>query len=297
MNIQIPDSLDPVLLDSISNNIRMTAENTRFSTIDWVSFGIAVFALVLSLMSVVYAHVTYFSQKHTEEYTRSTQTNTSRITLLSQQGLLEDLVRHLYRNMVVTYAIKTKLDVLGWDRCYPSEEHLIKLKVPIENIHLEAFYGDDRIYSSINHLYLLLRNYNTEIDIALLHFPQSGLEVDVKKRDLDTLLFKPGFLTEKIMEILEDFNFGEMPAYVAVANEIQHAFEKNQSRKHGRQWTGTFTRLDVENTAFVTSVFGRLADDKYLPNTFTSMFNQDVFVECGKNENESEKIFMIPFHS
>lgn len=297
MMIQSSFPLDPVLLDSISNNIKMTAENTQFSTIDWISFGIAVFALLLSLLSVLYAHITYFSQKHTEENTKSTQTNTSRITHLSQQGLLEDMVRHLYRNMVVTYAIKTKLDVLGWDKYYPSEEHLIKLRVPIENIHLEAFYDDGRVYSIINHLYLLLRNYNTEIDIALLHFPQAGLDTAVKRRDLDTLLFKPGFLTEKIMELLQDFNYKELPAHTSVAQEIQRSAESNQSRKQGSPWTQAYTPLDMEHTGFVTSVFAKQARHTYVPEAFTSMFNQDVRIECGKNENGAEKIFMIPFHA
>ena len=297
MIIQILNSLDPILLDSISNNTKMTAENTQFSTIDWISFGIAVFALFFSLLSVVYAHVTYFSQKRTEENTKSTQANTSRITHLSQQGLLEDMVRHLYRNMVVTYAIKTKLDTLGWDKHYPSEEHLIKLKMPVENIHLEAFYDDGKFYSIINRLYLLLRNYNTEIDIALLHFPQSGLNTAVKKRDLDTLLFKPGFLTENIMEVLKEFNYKELPAHNTIAHEIQHTSEQNQARKQGEQWTHAYTPLDMEKTAFVTSVFERLTDGSYIPNSFTSMFNKDVIIECGKNENGSEKVFMIPFHS
>ena len=125
---------------------------------------------------------------------------------------------------------------MGWDKHYPSEEHLIKLKMPVENIHLEAFYDDGKFYSIINRLYLLLRNYNTEIDIALLHFPQSGLNTAVKKRDLDTLLFKPGFLTENIMEVLKEFNYKELPAHNTIAHEIQHTSEQNRARKQGEQW-------------------------------------------------------------
>lgn len=77
---------------------------------------------------------------------------------------MNDLIRHLYRNYVKTYAIRTKLEDVEY-KGYPSEDNFIKMYIPMENIHLEIFYGD-KAYSIIHTLYLQLRNYNVEVQVA-----------------------------------------------------------------------------------------------------------------------------------
>ena len=56
----------------------------------------------------------------------------------------------------------------------------------------------------MNKLYLRLRNYNTEIDVALSHFPNKEVGAEIRKHDLDTLMFKPGLLVEKNVDALKN---------------------------------------------------------------------------------------------
>ena len=148
-----------------------TANNTTFE-FWWDGFNI-----FIAVTALVFSVFTFCSQNKTSR-------NTKKLSQHAQRNLLLDLVRHLYRNLVITYTVKTKLEDILY-KGYPSEEHLIKLKVPMENIHLEAFYGNDRMYEVMHNLYLNLRNYNEEIDVACIHFKDTNLSEEVKKRDLN----------------------------------------------------------------------------------------------------------------
>lgn len=298
------ETTSKVVLDSISSiceNTSQTADNTKLGGYDWITLLVAVLALITSFAAMIYAKQTLKSQKSTEEYTLATQGNTQRISLETQRGLLIDLVRHLYRNFVVTYAIKTKLNHLGYDKYYPSEEHLLKLKAPVENIHPEAFY-DNKHYTEINKLYLLLRNYNTEIDVALSHFSQREIDIEVKKRDLGTLLLKPELLVKEIIDCLCKFySEADTPAsnkddiYREAADIIRNAAKGNQSRPHGDTWAYEFTPYDDINSRFITSIFAHTTSRVYAADEFLNMFNTDALIECGDNEKGSPKIYMIKY--
>ena len=302
MNQLIGDTILTVVSDSVFNNIcdiRMhtfaTAHNTELCWYDFHTLFVAVLALLTSLAAVYFAKETYKSQKQTEKYTSETQGNTQRISLESQKGLLVDLVRHLYRNLVVTYAIKTKLKHFGYDKYYPSEEHLLKLKVPVENLHLDAFYDNIDNYKTINKLYLLLRNYNVEIDVALNHFPQHGVDASIKEHDLDTLMFKPGFLVEKIMEFLCQLYPNEQDKMFREAYDIVcDAAKDNQSKRHGEAWPYEFSPYEDESSRFITKLFVHMSGSN-AAYEFLQLFNADALIECGHNENESEKIYMIKY--
>lgn len=288
-----------VMLDSISRicvHTSDTAKNTALCGYDWTTLSVAILALITSFAAMIYAKKTFKSQQRTEEHTQITQGNTRRISLNSQKGLMIDLVRHLYRNLVVTYAIQTKLEHLGYDKCYPSEEHLLKLKVPVESIHLDAFYNDEELYTKINRLYLLLRNYNTEIDVALSHFPRQEIDVVIKKHDLATLMFKPGFLVENIMGFLcELFHDEQDSIYRAASDVVREIAKDNQSKPQGEPWPYDFMPYEDEKSRFITSIFAHTTSKAYAADEFLDMFNTDALIECGKNDKESDKIYMIEY--
>ena len=85
---------------------------------------------------------------------------------------------------------------------YPSEEHFKKLKIPMNNIHLDSFYENEKHFQTMYNLYLNLRNYNEEITVAEKHFVNPILPKISKEEDLDTLEFKVFFLTERIIETI-----------------------------------------------------------------------------------------------
>ena len=289
-------------ISSISGYTSKTADNTALCGYDWITLCIAALALITSFAAMIYAKKTYKSQELTEKHTLETQSNTQRISLETQKGLMIDLVRHLYRNLVVTYAIKTKLEHFGYDKYYPSEEHLLKLKVPVENIHPEAFY-DNKYYTEIDKLYLLLRNYNTEIDVALNHFLHQGMARDVKERDLGTLLFKPGLLVENIVNCLcKLYSEGDSPVlkedniYRESYDTICNAAKKNQHGEHGAAWPYEFVPYEDEKSRFITKLFVHMSSSN-AANEFLEMFNADALIECGNNDKESPKIYMIKYEN
>ena len=98
-------------LTNIQEFTRATAQNTTFE-FWWDGFNI-----LIAVIALLFSFFTYLSQKNTSD-------NTQKISQDTQRNLLLDLVRHLYRNLVITYTIKTKLEDISFEG-YPSEEHLV----------------------------------------------------------------------------------------------------------------------------------------------------------------------------
>ena len=90
---------------------------------------------------------------------------------------------------------------------YPSEEHLLKLKVlPEDVLHLESYNQDDKIYQKMHELKLLLRNYDIEIDTAMTHLKENAQDEAMIRENLDTLTFKPLLLISKIVGVVKSLD-------------------------------------------------------------------------------------------
>ena len=276
-----------------------TAVNTTFSFWDG-------FSIFLASTSLVFSIFTYYSQKNTSD-------NTKKLSQEAQHKLLLDLVRHLYRNLVITYTIKTKLIDIDF-KGYPSEEHLLKLKIPMENIHLDAFYGNDKRYEVMHNLYLNLRNYNEEIDIACQHFKNPTILKEVKYRDLNTLLFKPSFLTERLLitiyelwelrSISEDFGketyrkrilplLKDTKTIKEVKDKILEAQigATNASNRYRSIIDDNFIAYSNANSSYKQTLFY----DADVWKDFVRKLKHDVAVERGKNDEGGDKVYIIPF--
>lgn len=271
-------AMDNEIFGAIKNNTQLTADNTSRDEIFWITFLISLIALAVAIGSYWYARKTYFSQKQTEA-------NTLRLPLDMQRNLLIDTIRHLYRNLVVVYTIKTKLEACAFDS-YPSEEHLVKLKIPLETIHLEIF-NKDKHYQEMSDLFFKIRNYNEEIDIACRHFMSSNIDKKVKQRDIDTLMFKPGFLVQCIIEKLE--KIWQINGKSQAIQVITHAH--NENIKHNQPVseppTG-YTQYKNVKDKFIQALY-----NENNAKEFFDIFNTDVIIECGVNSQNSPKIFMI----
>lgn len=119
-----------------------------------------------------------------------------------QRRVLFDLIRHLYRNKVCICAVAWKLERQGYASFYPSEEHLLKLKVLPEDLRFDRFNNTPQYYDILHALELKFRNYNTEVDVALAHLKEKELLHDSKKRDLAVLSKKSDYLTKEIMQLM-----------------------------------------------------------------------------------------------
>lgn len=246
-------------------------------------------ALIVAVFLMVFTKGTLNSQKQTEA-------NTYRLEPRVQKKLLEKMCQHLYRNMVVSYTIKTKIEKekgkgKGKISVYPSEEHLVKMKVNLEDIHDEIFYKEEEHFSKISRLYVLLRNYNAELDIICAHLSSPTIDDGTKERDIRTLLFKCHNLIEEIV----DFTNSVWPGQVV--NEVHTLIEKEWrgDKKKVPDHKGTDTAIlgfepyQTTGTVFTDKLFGGE------PEVFLAHFNEDVRVEMGNNNEDAEKIHMIKF--
>lgn len=277
------------------------ADNTSFDSKAKVAWWVAILALIVSAVSMYYAIITYKAQKETEintkrseENTKRAEQNTKRVSLEAQRLLLCELLRHLYRNYVIIYTMRTKMQEIDY-RGYPSEEHFEKLKIPMENIHLDVFYGENKEYLQIIHvLYLNFRNYNTEVDVALKHISNPNISRSIKNEDFDTLEFKISFLTGKIYDTIMKI-WGENAEY---RDEMRNAIKLSLSGQ-----TNAKRNIDaLHSDEFAPLTLKKLMNTEYLKlystdelSEFIRVFNNDVCEERKKNARGAWKVRMITF--
>lgn len=176
---------------SVLSNIN---DNTAFDFLE-DDFSLSnLVAILLSLAACVYAIKQYRSQNLTEEHTKN-------VPISVQKGKIQDLPRHFYRNLVVTCAVIYKFideenkKNNSW-QYYPSEIHFYKLQTLPDDILLPIDI-DEKYYKQMHELRLLYRNYNLEIQVAIEHFKRADLHLESLKADIDNMLVKPFYLTNK----------------------------------------------------------------------------------------------------
>lgn len=259
----------PEIFSEIEHHTNLTAVNTAKG---WFEAA----TLVVAVIAAIFSYITYRSQKKTEQHT-------VRTNLYSQRNILIDLIRHFYRNAVVTRAIQWKLQRRNF-LAYPSEEHMIKLKVPMETIHLDA---TDENYGAMMDLYFKLRNYNIEVDVAMEHLSSTSIDEDTKRRDLATLMMKPGYLSKQIVKTINDIWKESTSETISEATrKIEQTGYYNAVSKPSPDQEGyedyERTRDDFAETFY-----------PYDKERFFKMFNHDVLNELGLNSQGSEKIHLI----
>lgn len=277
-----------ILLDALGTSsvlLRQIADNTSFNS--WIPAKTALVASVISaifaFVSAVYTIRTFNSQKETEQ-------NTSRLNMSEQRRLLIEMIRHLYRNMVVSYSIGVKMKAEEF-MAYPSEEHLRKMKVKLSDIHLNLFYRSNKEYREINKFYMELRNYNMELDVICDHFRTPGIDVRTKERDLSTLYFKCNHLTKRIMEIIKLIpkkkgKADEEGLYQEVRDILNEEIEE-KNKMQDTIYSEPFEPYKNEKSFYAQVLY---ADD---PDDFYKKFEENIRHECGLNSEGGEKIHMI----
>lgn len=257
-------------------------DNTRQDVIKdgWNVYGIV--ALVVALLSLIASIYTFVAQRRTES-------NTKKLSKDLQRALLIDLIRHLYRNLVIIYTMRTKMEDIDY-KGYPSEEHFDKLKIPMENIHLDAFYGEDAQYQIMHDLYLKLRNYNDEIEVAKNHLLNPNMSRDTKIEDFDTLEFKATFLTERILETISKIWGLNDALNSQIKSKIIN--KTNATNNIDIEGSDDFIPLTIEDLR--KTGYGKIFSDRELIDICEN-FRRDVQEERMKNSRGAWKIRVIRF--
>ncbi|MCH5312646.1 MAG: hypothetical protein J1E57_11960 [Prevotella sp.] len=269
-----------VILQVALNTTKQLEQIVKNTEYDWMpGFIISLFALFAGITSAIYAYLTYKSQKDTE-------LNTSRLNPDEQRLLLIGMLRHLYRNFVISYSINVKMKAKDF-MVYPSEEHLKKMQVVLTDIHLNLFYRSDEKYHDMNKLYMELRNYNMELDVICNHFRNPDIDIETKKRDLRTLCFKCDYLTKRITNLIGKIWYQDETSFHREARHIIVEETKEKNKMPGDSYTESFEPYNNVNSFYAKELFANE------PDTFFNGLNENVRHECGTNSEGAEKIHMI----
>lgn len=199
-------------LIKIAHNSEIMAKNTFPTKLtqtdqdDWWIIAITTFSLIVSMAAAYWA---WIAAKATSKTVRAIEQETEelkkrQINQKFQKKILSDLLRHLYRNKICISAIRLKLGSKenGYNHYYPSEEHLLKLRVLPEDLRLDRFDNTPDYYDELHKIELYFRNFNIEVEVTLEHLKTMTLSDQIKRRDLDVLEMKTGFLTKEIFNLM-----------------------------------------------------------------------------------------------
>ena len=273
-------------LDNIEENTKQTSL-AKTDNDDWYLISVTTLSLFVALISIWFDLTTMRNTKKTEIAVIN-ETEQKQIKAKFQEKLLLDLIRHLYRNKVVVCTLRWKLNekdnkvttkTENYNLCYPSEEHLLKLKVLPEDLRLDRFENAPEHYDVLHKLELYFRNYNIEIDVALDHLKQKNMPIYVKDRDLDTLEYKSGFLTAEIDKLMFDLNL-PCDVFNCLQNEVfDKIHEKDGSIKakiKTAMETDDYKIWERENFTIVPK---RKDNDYYDRLNLTDCLNKDITIE------------------
>lgn len=157
---------------TVKCHIDAAIENTLLVKWDWI-------ALLIALSSLVFTACTWVSQERT-------QRNTMRITPEIQLGILWDIFRHSYRNIMVIYALHERIRN-RLDSYYPAVEHIDKLRINEEYLYPEAFVGNALDCGTFIQYKFNIRNGNIELGIAAQRLVARDTHHTVKERDLNKI--------------------------------------------------------------------------------------------------------------
>lgn len=211
-------------VDHIVNN---TDNITLFGIdIDIFNFIFAVLAFIVGVFAAIFDWNGFRASKRTAD-------NVVRVSEDVQIAQFNDLIRHFYRNMICSLGISIRQINGNQHNGYVSETHLLKLKtLPEDIIHLEKYNTDRNLYTRMHEMKLLLRNYDSEIDIALMHFKDRQIQTESMLDDFDNLLFKPFYLISTIVKLEKEvfpkrcFDIESSPLAQAIFIIISEHFNK-----------------------------------------------------------------------
>lgn len=315
-------STEKIVIDSISNtwnsipeilsygvqNLDYIKKNTNPNFVDDGLNLLAIVSIIIAAIALIIETVTWFGITGTKQSIID-EAEKNRVDKECQYRLFQDIIRHLYRNRVCTITMEIKMKVLAelnfegqntYKNYYPSEEHILKLKLLPSDIHLEEYYRDANTYQLLHEMELQLRNYNTEIDSAYIHLPSTTVPEETKKRDFDTLNFKTSFLTGKLIELMnimwpEKDNLYE--AQSLIFNSQQNNYKNNKGSimkdNNRAQYEKSITeRLESKKMStdiYITKIFKTSSTrEKFLEG-----LSMDLLIESGNNNRDEEKIHII----
>ena len=262
--------------------------------IDIFNFIFAVLAFIVGVFAAIFDWNGFRASKRTAD-------NVVRVSEDVQIAQFNDLIRHFYRNMICSLGISVRQINWNMHNGYVSETHLLKLKtLPEDIIHLEKYNTDRTLYTRMHEVKLLLRNYDSEIDIALMHFKDRQIRTESMLDDFDNLLFKPFYLISTIVRLEKEvfpkrcFDIESNPLSQAIFIIISEHFNKladNIDKLADRIIPLATSSIDPKIVKYFDNGFSRLT--KMIDDDTKFMDMSDILNENNPFLKESAREFII----
>ena len=217
-----------------------------------------------------------------------------------QPSAIEDIIRHIYRNkvviatMIVKYDLTTKLH--PGLLCYPSEEHYNKLKHLEDDFYIKNYSRDIEFNGRLHQLKANMRNLDIEINAAIIHSKQENLKAYVR-RDLINIDYK----LSKIHKLIIELTNGNKDINKIIVSSNESNIKNNNIESYygcGCQdkVETVIKELELQKTSpenYLKTFMSKYENEESEYRKLSEIFTKDIVIECGKNQNGSDKILII----
>ena len=226
-------------IEGIATNTDITAKNTYQTPLEKTDVD-ELINIVLSLVAAVGTFFTFYAIRK--------ESKQQEINKEFQRKIISDLIRHFYRNKVVinAMAVAYKTNIINnpdnyqecFDSMYASEEHLLKLKVLPEDLRFEKFNTTPQYYDLLHQMEIKFRNFNIEVETALLHSKKRNIPSETKLRDLEALDFKMQYFVIQLLYLkirmgylVKDKKSKRAKEYKAIEKKFVKKSKRKDSKK------------------------------------------------------------------
>ena len=139
---------------AIKENTERTAQHTEKGGYEYLSLSVSIFAFFIAGTTLYFSVRTYHSQKRTEK-------NTLRWPAKQERANLRRIAWSLILSYRKLLAIES---ILLWKRKFPLPENFKNMKINIEDLHLNEYFGEDIDYNSLFILGDKIKEFNSMMD-------------------------------------------------------------------------------------------------------------------------------------
>ncbi len=259
----------------IRNNTHETALHTEKGEIEYISFVVSIFAFVIAGITLFYSIRTYKSQKKTEK-------NTLRWSPRQERANLRRIAWSLLLSYRKLLALEKML--LETNIC-PAPLNFYRMIVPIEDLHLNQFFGENidydglyRLSNEISAFNQMLENRNDQAKYSIFVDSHHNHFSDIKRYFVEerTIIYN-------ILLIINDI-------YPRMFNKDE--YEKDSMRRQ-LMLASDPNILDYQNHAWNLIREGQ----DQLPCGYQGLFGTDTLEKCNSAffNKDADRYFSLPY--
>lgn len=278
LNIYGTNDITPVLdnmKQSFLNIVKNTQPNTALETT-------SIIASIVTISGILLLYPLYLELKK------------DKINDKTYLAILDDLIRHFYRNKVIIISMKIKYILENKTNTgniiHPSEEHFLKLSSLEDDLHLEKYNRQPHIFKPLHELHLLLRNFNIETQVALKHILDASTPTEAIERDFDCLNYKCGVITKAIFSIRNKIKkTKQTPLEIILSESLHDAACSNNEVFKAPETINNLIYNELSNEKTYIELLNNNQDSK----TFIQHLTCDILKECSEINTSPSKVYII----